>query len=124
MKVVINTVYGGFGLSVEAIKYLHQKKSELVKEYEPWDGVEWFDIGEGYFGSRRFDFIKKDEIVYTVHDRERDHPDLVELVETMGEKANGLFAYLKVVEIPDGIEYTISDYDGIEAVHEKHRIWK
>ena len=32
---------------------------------------------------------------------------------------------LKVVEIPDGVDwYIYSDDDGSEAVHEKHRIWQ
>ena len=30
---------------------------------------------------------------------------------------------LLIVEIPDGIEWEIWDYDGKESVHEKHRHW-
>jgi len=29
----------------------------------------------------------------------------------------------KVVEIPDDIEFVIEEYDGIEWVAEKHRVW-
>jgi hypothetical protein len=28
-----------------------------------------------------------------------------------------------VVEIPDGIEWSIQEYDGLEWVAEKHRTW-
>jgi len=53
----------------------------------------------------------------------RDDPFLVEIVETMGKKANGKFAELKVVEIPDGVDWEIEEYDGQEWVSEKHRTW-
>lgn len=54
---------------------------------------------------------------------ERNDPKLVECVEALGKKANGDFAKLKVVEIPDGIDYYIHDYDGIESIEENHRSW-
>jgi hypothetical protein len=41
----------------------------------------------------------------------------------MGGLASGGFASLKVVEIPDGIEWEIDEYDGKETIHEKHRSW-
>jgi hypothetical protein len=48
---------------------------------------------------------------------------LVEVVEQLGEAANGKFAELKVVEIPDDVQWQIEDYDGAEWVAEKHRTW-
>lgn len=53
----------------------------------------------------------------------REHPVLVRLVEELGEEANTRFSQLKIVEIPDGIEWTICDYDGLEWVAEAHRTW-
>jgi hypothetical protein len=55
---------------------------------------------------------------------ERDDPILIEIVLELKEKANRELSELKVVEIPDGIKYTIEEYDGIEWVAEKHRKWK
>ena len=55
---------------------------------------------------------------------DRTNPKLVEVVEKLGEKANGQFADLKVVEIPNNINWFISDYDGIEKIEEEHKIWK
>lgn len=54
---------------------------------------------------------------------ERNDPDLVEIVEEMGDAASDLFAELKVVDIPDGIEWEIQEYDGREWVAETHRTW-
>lgn len=54
---------------------------------------------------------------------DRSNPKLVECVETLGENANGDFAELRVVEIPDDVDWEIEDYDGIEWVSEKHRTW-
>jgi hypothetical protein len=55
--------------------------------------------------------------------QDRSNPQLVAAVEKLGKQANGSCAELEVIEIPDGIEWEISDYDGIETVHEKHRSW-
>ena len=53
----------------------------------------------------------------------RSDSKLIKVVEELGEKANGYCADLKVVEIPDDVEWVIEDYDGIESIHEKHRVW-
>lgn len=58
-------------------------------------------------------------------DEDRSNPALVECVEALGEKDNGDYAALKVVEIPDDVEWEIAEYDGgLEYVAEKHRKWE
>lgn len=54
---------------------------------------------------------------------DRADPKLVQVVEELGKKAAGECAELKIIEIPDGVEWEISEYDGMESVHEKHRSW-
>ena len=54
---------------------------------------------------------------------ERDDPDLVKVVEKLKEKVNNDFSKLKVVEVPDNIQYVINDYDGMESIHEEHESW-
>ena len=56
-------------------------------------------------------------------DLQRDDPTLVMIVEELGDKANGMYAELKIVEIPDDVEWHIQDYDGVEWVAENHRTW-
>ena len=55
---------------------------------------------------------------------ERTDPVLVQIVEELGSKAaGGRFSELEVVEIPDGVQWEMDDYDGIETIHEVHRSW-
>jgi len=57
------------------------------------------------------------------HRNNRDSLKLIEVIEKLGSRANGQHSELKIVEIPDDVEYTIADYDGIEWVSEVHRTW-
>ena len=54
----------------------------------------------------------------------RTNPDLVEMIEENASLYSGDHAQLYVVEVPDDVEWYIHDYDGIEHVAEKHRIWQ
>jgi len=76
----------------------------LSKEAYAFLGLEWDDYGFKY-------------------NEDRTNPKLVECVEKLGENASGSHARLRVVEVPDDIEWKISDYDGQEKVEEKHRSW-
>lgn len=53
----------------------------------------------------------------------RDDKHLVEVVEELGEKANGPFANLDIKEIPDGAEFEIDEYDGYESVVPPRQSW-
>lgn len=54
----------------------------------------------------------------------RDDVDLVAAVEQIGSLASGNFADLKVVEIPDDVNWVIEEYDGKEWIAESHRTWR
>jgi hypothetical protein len=108
-KVVINRKYGGFGLSNEAMELLAEKKgiSITAKKY----GYEIIRDGK-----------ETGEIFYE-RNFKRDDPDLVSVVELLGERANDCYSRLEVVEIPEDVSWYISDYDGMERVEEQHRSW-
>ena len=137
-KVAINKCYGGFSISAEAAKILAMKESpvmevETVKEWcggeELPDYYSWVDVGDGYeasvFIGKPSDMLKKDGIIYDFPGRsaDRGHPDLIQVIEDLGDGANGACAQIKIVEIPDGVDYSIEEYDGIEWIAEKHETW-
>ncbi len=148
-KIVINSQHGGFGLSNEAVFWLIQKGSELVEEQtiSQYTGGKGFETDKGlmskYGGRTHPEYSKpfkegyttdggiiegvliKDGMVYSTDDFDmnRDHPDLIEMVETLGKKANSQFAKLEIIEIPDDVEWHVEEYDGAEWIAEKHRTW-
>ena len=66
----------------------------------------------------------KDDWNFYLPDVERNDSILVEVVEELGEEANGNSATLKIVEIPDDVEWIIEEDEGREWVSEKHRTWR
>ena len=113
VKIVINGDYGGFSLSDEAIlEYGKRKGLNLVKdENTSWSvSIFYKDSAdkENYFEDREIP---------------RNDPDLVTVVEVLGESANGFAATLKIVEIPEDVDWCIEENDGREWVAEKHRTW-
>ena len=53
----------------------------------------------------------------------RDDPYLVKIVKELGMSANGKYANLKIVEVPAGVDWIVSEHDGAEWVAEVHRTW-
>lgn len=50
-------------------------------------------------------------------DLDRNDPDLVKVVETLGKDASGKWAALCVVEIPDNAtDWELDEYDGAESI--------
>jgi hypothetical protein len=49
-------------------------------------------------------------------DRNRTDPVLVQVVEELGERANGMCAELRIYEIAVGTKYRIDEYDGLEHI--------
>lgn len=58
-------------------------------------------------------------------DISRTDEKLIEFIEKYGSGiASGKFAELKIVEVPENVEWKIEEYDGIEWISEKHRCWE
>lgn len=49
-------------------------------------------------------------------DVSRTDPVLIQVIEELGEKANGMWACLAIDEVPSGRKYRIDNYDGNELV--------
>jgi 7-cyano-7-deazaguanine synthase len=119
-KVVINKKIGGYGLSNEVIIWLYEQGDEHIAVFK-YD-EKWKDFEDGII-------IENNGIKYILfdeHNKEtRDCPLLVKCVELFKEKSNNQFSHLKVVEIPEDIEYIVEEGDtGIEWIAENHRIWR
>ena len=129
MKLVINNCYGGYSLSAKAMKMYYGLKGIecYFFNYSLGDKNTEISLEEAqqiYFGAYSVKTSKRDHNTYLTNSPEdRTDPDLVRVVETLGEEANGRCAELKVINIPDGIKWEIDDYDGIETVNEVHRSW-
>jgi len=142
MKVVINKCHGGFGLSNEALAAWAKLKGRECYFYEGGLGRnEYILVGvdskdKGLFACAFDSLIPVDMNTdskefnewYSEHQiggwsLDREDPDLVSVVEELGDAASGRYSHLAVVEIPDGVAYTIEEYDGLEHIAETHRTW-
>lgn len=94
-RIVINVDFGGFGLSETALS-----------------------LYRAYAG------IKEDDKFYD-WEIDRNDPILIQVVEQMGvDDAGGRYACLKIVEVPDDVEWEVAERDGKEWVAECHRTWR
>ena len=53
----------------------------------------------------------------------RDDEHLIAVVELMGSAANSGHAKLKIVNVPDDVNWYVEEYDGKEWVAERHQTW-
>lgn len=138
VKIVINTCFGGFGLSDDAVVAYGKRKgltvyiervNSLYSEYWLLPAAERpRALQDGEFQAMTQDERAAHNARYSashlsVRDIKRDDADLVAVVEEMGEAANDQFSKLVVVEIPDDVQWEISEYDGSEHIAEQHRTW-
>lgn len=129
MKVILNKCFGGFGLSYEAHELYANKKGLKLYKYKTNDfvtnryyKVDNDDMMTYYFTKDYGDYAEIDEKEYDktclyLSSDYRFDKDLIEIVEKLGDKANGKFAELEVVEIPDNSFYKIDEYDGVETIY-------
>ena len=145
MKIVVNRSVGSFSLSARAVARLAELNGQ--KAYFFANGTEitlddtdfycWYARNTNnptrYPPLNVLSTLTKEERVALSKARteetleqvpkDRTDPKLVQVVEELGSAANDDWAELKVIEIPDGIEWEILVHDGYETVHEKHRSW-
>jgi hypothetical protein len=100
-KVVYNACFGGFSISLTAMKWLAENGRDEIKAIA---GKYLRESPDEKFGFHCWDI-------------ERHDPDLVRCVETLGNKVNGRCANLGVRELK-GNRYRIDVYDGNEEVFE------
>lgn len=117
-KVVYNSDYGGFLLSLNAIEWLEQNcKDNELRDFIKSLRISYYEqlpiIGKEYHSS-----LKDESICYNVSEwfeDKRHHKDLVAVVEALGNDANGRHAKLAIANIYCN-QYRIDQYDGSESV--------
>ncbi len=113
MKVVINSCYGGFGLSEDAVRmYMTRKGLSVYIDRHPTYNVYYTHpdmTKDSYFSEYRIS---------------RADPVLVSLIEEFGSASiSGKCASLRIVEIPDDIQWSIYEAEGLELIVEESRCW-
>lgn len=113
MKIAINIQFGGFSISKKALDYMNSLGCEKAEEilYEHKKETSEADLDSFSYNSF-YDF-----------NNDRTNHYLISAIESLGKEAFGSMSHLRVVEIPDDVDYEIYDYDGVESIHEKHRVW-
>jgi len=125
-KVVINRCYGGFGLSDKAYEWLINNRDWVVTEYDDKGNyinkdADIIDVST----SKHCILNHKYSSIRSFYDKEsRTDRDIIDCVEELGsDVASGKCAELRIVEIPENVDFVINDYDGNEIITEKHRTW-
>jgi hypothetical protein len=132
-KVVYNACFGGFGLSREAIQRYWEIKGQQIwieddKERPALDHfTTWLVPPEERLEVKRYEefyaMTKEEFIAYNKARSaqtwypdgvDRHDPALVQVVEELGNKANGNYAELRIAEVSG--PYRIGEYDGSESV--------
>lgn len=139
MKVAYNGCYGGFSLSPKALTefarlkgvnltwykqtgYRHQGNEEYIKVSgcveESFDlTASSKDLGD------KITSVPNESFYWPNFDDLRSDSDLIYVIEQMGDEANGLCSNLKIADIPDGADYEITYYDGMESVVPPRSSW-
>lgn len=131
MEVILNKCYGGFGVSDAAYRMYAAKSGLDLFAYDVSGNR--LPVGSSNFCVTYYtkDFgehlDRKNEdtrgYFFRLDDSHRTDPLLIEVVKELGDDADSAFSKLKIVDIPDGMDYVIDDYDGIETLHQKVMEW-
>jgi|SRR6185437_8336005 len=131
-KIVYNGCYGGFSLSDAAIlRYAEIKGISLYPEKEerfghttywtiPKDQRPVILEGEAWHKASSEERIASNkaysDMTLGTREFERDDPVLVQVVEELGNIADGMCAKLRIEDVPKGTLWRIDEYDGNEHI--------
>jgi hypothetical protein len=139
-KIVVNRCHGGFGLSDKALRLYQKRKygrdvfAYKQTKYKHEGGVSEYSQIENVEDNLFVHYSTLDKPTLTnkeLNDNyisdlniERNDPILIEMIEELGSKeVSGNLSELEIVEIPNGIDWEIEEYDGAEWVSERHQTW-
>jgi hypothetical protein len=134
VKVAINECHGGFSLSPKAVHWLACRQGKPCYFFtsnigQPADSrftaVNGYPDGMFWVASTSKELTDDNynDVVLDQRPENRSDPDLIAVIEELGEEANGMCAEIKIVKIPADVKWHIEEYDGAEWVAEDHRTW-
>ena len=141
-KIAYNACFGGFGLShVAVMRYAELKGLKIypfIDRRLPDGSRPPFNAPDRYVPATDEEALKafmvhycttpeysEDSYWFERFDSSRDDPALIQVIEELGDKANGDCARLRIAEIPAGTQYRIDEYDGRESVETRDSYdWK
>ena len=100
MEVIVNKKFGGASLSEKAMEVLLS-----LPEFNNLNDEERF------------------ELQYLSSNSLRTNKTIIDLIKSMGDESNGVSAKLVIANIPDGVEWAIYDYDGMETIERPRVIY-
>jgi hypothetical protein len=105
-KIVINACYGAYSISREAVL-----RAREISGDPNWGGacIKGDVSEEGWAVDGDYGYTDYADVP-------RADPVLVQVVEELGERANGQFAELSIIDLPSGTLYRITEYDGYERI--------
>ena len=134
-KIVYNACYGGFSLSDVGVRRYAEIKGIALYTNEQYGFTHYYLCPPEEYDRINAEeqanpvspgrFIRSNEMYFSDRDIERNDPILVQVVEELGDAANGRCANLRIAEVPAGTLYRIDEYDGFESVETKDSYdWK
>ncbi|MCD6346411.1 MAG: hypothetical protein J7L96_03220 [Bacteroidales bacterium] len=136
MRIVISNWYP-FEISHNGIKRYAEIKGIELYPYCPLDRnkpsdyfllTETDDINPNesvHWATRKLDPMTYEKLMkyeFWGQDIERNDPALIQMVEELGKESSP-FSELKIIEIPDDVDFKIIFYNDSEIVIDKYRMW-
>jgi len=131
-KIAYNACYGGFGLSHDAIMRYAALKGLTIYPFVdcrtedgsllPYNAPNRFRRATEKESQTAFLVHYcttpeySDETYWSPYDAYKDRADSIQVIEELGENANGQCAKIRLEEVPSGTLYRIDEYDGLESV--------
>jgi hypothetical protein len=100
--------------------FFYKLSTDECNKFSRRIGAHYFETDVDSFSSDNFP-----SRVVSPYDFKRDDPDIVEVIELLGDNSSDDPGDIKIVEIPEGTSWYIDEDDtGCEWVAETHRTWR
>jgi hypothetical protein len=106
MAVRIKKEYHGMGPPYEHCCICRKPTKDIGEFYSDGSGPRTEYIGQSF-----------------LDDIPRNEPLLIKCIEELGQRADGQCARLKIIEIPENVDWAIGEHDGYEYAYDKQRFW-